>query len=145
VIVAAATLTACGSSAVTKRSYLARANAICASSLRQFRALAPASGAGLHTLAPYLNQVLPIIQAEGRQLSALRRPSGSGSDAALLDRFLAAQRREVSGYAALQHAAARADAQGVASAEAALRASPAPFLALSYGLRSCGTPASTAA
>ena len=54
-----------------------------------------------------------------------------------------AQAEVVAEYRRLAAAAKRGDAQGVASAEAKLQASPVAALAAQYGLHACGTPGGT--
>jgi len=146
-VAAAALLAGCGS--YTKRDLVAQANAICASTVRATRALAPPAFAGsstageLHALADYLARALPLLRSEARQLQALRQPTEGRRQAAALRRYVAAMAASVSGFAALQAAAARDDAAGVASAERALSADPVASLAAASGLKSCGNPGAT--
>lgn len=137
---------ACGSS-YTKQDFIARANGICTSALRQTRAIAPAAGTpqSNRALAAYLSQALPIAQSEADQLRALRLPPGTAAEKAALLRYFSALSAQVAAIKQLKSAAARGDAQGVAAAKAALSANPATSLAAKYGLRSCGTPGGTAA
>jgi hypothetical protein len=130
----------CGGTSYTKRDFIARADAICASAVRQARALAPQSG-----LAATAGAVLPVVESEAAQLRALRRPGGSAGDRAALDRYYAALGQAVQNYRDLAGAAKRGDTQGATTAEAALRANPISSLASSYGLRSCGAPGATSA
>jgi len=148
VLVVAAPLGGCGDT-ITKRDYVARADAICASAVRQTRVIPPPTLAGsqaqrLDALAQYFARVLPIAQSELAQLQALKRPSADATDRAVLQRFLATLRQTVGDYRALVTAAQRGDAQGVAAAVARLRASPLVALAARYGLGSCGAPGGTA-
>ena len=99
----------------------------------------------LTALADYLASVVPIVQSETTQLRALRRPTEDASARATLARYLGALAQAAGDYGELAAAARRGDAQGVASAEAALRASPVASLAASAGLRSCGIPGATVA
>jgi len=143
----AAMLAACGGS-YTKRDFIARADAICTSTLRETRSIAPpsfggAAGQQLGALAQYLETLVPVVQTEARQLRALQRPPGDARDRAALERYLGAVTQVAAQYEQLAGAAKRGDAQGVASAEAALRASPVASLAASYGLSSCGSAAGT--
>ncbi len=141
----AALLAGCGG-AYTKSDFIARADAICATAVRDTRSAAPqAAPQQLGALAQYLTAILPVVQSEVSQIRALKRPSEDGRDRATLSRYLEASAQELGYYRALAAAARRGDAQRVASAEAALRASPAASLAASYGLRSCGTPGATIA
>ena len=138
VLVAAAAIAGCGSS-YTKSDFIARADAICASSLRQTRSIAPSA------LGEYVAAVLPIVESEATQLRALKSPPQDARDQAALAKYFGALTQEVEDYRKLGAAAKRGDAQGVTDAEAALRASPATSLATAYGLRSCGTPGATSA
>jgi hypothetical protein len=127
---------------------VARADAICTGAVRQTRSIPPpaaaqAAGAQYTALASYLNGVVPVLESEASQLRALRRPPGSASDRALLERYFAALAQTVASYKSLATAARNGDEAGVASAEAALGSSPVYSLAESYGLRSCGTPGAT--
>jgi len=144
-----ALLAGCASS-YTKRDFVARADAICASAVRETRSIAPpsfthAAAQQLSALADYLAQVVPIVQSETTQLRALRRPTEDAPARATLARYLGALGQAAGEYGELAEAAKRGDAQGVASAEAALRASPAAALATSAGLHSCGIPGATLA
>jgi hypothetical protein len=143
----AALLAGCGSS-YTKRDFVASADAICASAVRQTRSIAPPSfttskAQQLSALAGYLAVVSPIVQSEVKQIRALQRPTGTARSSAALAGYVAALSQVAGDYGKLAAAARRGDAQGVASAEAALRASPVASLAAGYGLRSCGTPSAT--
>lgn len=134
----AALVAGCGG-AYSKSDFIARADAICASSLRQTRVIAPGTA-----LPTYLDELLAIVQSETAQLRALKRPPGSAHDRATLNGYFAALAQDVENYRALAAAAKRGDQQTVSSLEAALGASPSDSLAASYGLRSCSTPGSTA-
>jgi hypothetical protein len=140
-------LAACGSG-YTKRDFIARADAICASALRQARAIPPptltgsvASQAG--QLSIYLDKLLPIVQSEFTQLQAVRLPAQGARGRVTLERWFKALREDLGTFQVLAAAAKRGDAQGVTSAEAALRASQAGSLAQSYGLPACATPSAT--
>jgi len=134
-------LAGCGS--YTKKSFIASADAICASAVRQTRLIAPPSSQEVSALAPYLAKLTPILGSEARQIRALQQPSGTAAERAALTRFLAALTQFVSDFKALTTAAQTGSRSAVASAEAALRVSPLDALAASYGLRSCGTPGAT--
>jgi hypothetical protein len=141
-----ALLAGCGS--YTKADFTASANAICAGAVRETRTVAPPSFASgstqrLSALATYLARVLPIVRSEAKQLRALKRPAGKPRARSALERYLRALPQTVADYAALAAAAKEGSSQGVASAEAALRASRAPSLAAAYGLRSCASPGAT--
>jgi hypothetical protein len=133
----------------TKRDFIARADAICASTVRQLRSIpAPSFGqsaTGHDALAGYLAAALPLVQSESRQLHALPRPPQKAADRSVLTSWLGAVAQVVEDYRQFEAAAQRGDAQRVASAEAALRASPVASLAASYGLSSCATPGATIA
>jgi hypothetical protein len=138
----AALLAGCGSK-YTKSDFAARADGICTNAINEIRSLTPptaASGQELRALSQYLGKLLPIVQSEANQIRALRRPD---ADQATLERYLSAQADVVAEYRRLAAAAKRGDAQGVASAEATLQASPVATLAAQYGLRDCGTPGGT--
>jgi hypothetical protein len=148
-LIVGALLAGCGSS-YTKHDFIASADAICASTVRQTRAIAPPSFTGsksqqLKPVAAYLAAVLPLVQAEASRLRALRRPTGNARDRADLERYLRALAQAVGDYRDLAAAARRSDPQGVARAEADLRRIPVAALAATYGLRSCGTPGATVA
>ena len=148
VLALSALLAGCGSASYTKRDFVARANAICASTLQDTRAIAPPSFSHsprqqLSALAGYLANVLPHVQSEADQLRALRRPPQDAHDRAALARYLAALAGAVVDFRELAAAAKRGDEQGVASAETALRSSPVASLAASYGLASCAAPGPT--
>ena len=130
---------ACGGSSYTKRDFIVRADAICASALRQSRSITPGTA-----LATYLAAYIPVLQAEESQLRGLKRPPGSQRDRATLEQYYAALSQTVAEYRQLAAAVKSGDDQGVTNAEAALGSSPVYSLATSYGLSSCGTPGSTA-
>jgi hypothetical protein len=146
----AALAAGCGAT-YTKQDFIARADAICASALRQTRAITPppeldVARGQMSELSDYLGAVVPIARSEATSLLALRRPSKDDAhDRATLSSYLSAVSQQVSDYDQLASAAMRGDPAGVASAEAQLRASPAASLAASYGLHECDTPGSTAA
>ena len=137
----------CGGSGNSKSDFVARADAICTSTLRQTRAVVPPASTSQPggAQAAYLAEVVPLVQSEADQLRALKRPSGNAHDSATLTAYFTALGEVVAAYRQLEAAARRGDAQTVAGVEATLRASPVAELAASYGLRSCGTPASTSA
>lgn len=146
VVTLAGVLAGCGS--YTKSDFIAGADAICASTTRQTRTVAPPNfghtqAEELSGLGAYLERVVPIAQSEVAKLRALRNPSQSSSDHAVLERYLTALGQAVADYRALAVAALRGDTSAAASAEAALRASPVTALAASYGLRSCSAPGAT--
>ena len=137
----------CGGSSYTKSDFVARANAICTSTLRQTRALAPPASTSQQGIAfaAYLGQLVPLVQSEADQLRALKRPHDSARDSATLTSYYAALGQLVANYRQLEAAARRGDTQTVTDVEATLRASPIAALAASYGLQSCATPGSTSA
>lgn len=129
---------ACGGGSYTKRDFVVRADAICASELRQARSI----GSG-KALSAYLAAYVPVLQAEESQLEALRRPPGPARDRAALERYFTALSQAVAEYRQLAASVKTGDNQGVANAEAVLGASRVYSLATAYGLGSCGTPSST--
>ena len=125
----------CGNT-VTKQDVIKRADAICASTLREVRALtSPALN------APYLDHLAALIGAEAAQLEKLPRPA---RDRALLDQYLAAVARVAAGYRALAAVSKQGDNGRVAAALAALRVNPAPALATRYGMSVCAGTSGTA-
>jgi hypothetical protein len=143
----AALVAGCGSGAYTKSDFVARANAICTSTLRKTRALPPPASTSQPGGAPaaYLGQLVPLVQSEANQLRALKRPSDNARDSATLTAYYTALEQVVENYQQLEAAARRGDTQTMTEVEATLRGSPVATLAASYGLRSCGTPGSTSA
>jgi hypothetical protein len=141
----AASLAGCGGSGYTRSDFIARADGICTSTLRQTRALVPPASTSQPGGAPaaYLAEVVPLVQSEADQLRALKRPSDNAHDRATLSAYFTALGEVAAAYRQLVAAARRGDAQTVADVEATLRASPVAGLAASYGLRSCGAPGST--
>jgi hypothetical protein len=144
--IVAGTLGGCGSSGESKSDFVARANAICETAVRDVRnvTLPSASGGGtsLSALARYLHTVTPVVEGEVTQLRALPRPA---ADRALLDRYLNALASSAAQYRVLDGAARLADRAALAGAIGALRASPAAQLAARYGLAECAGSAGTAA
>jgi hypothetical protein len=127
----------CGSTVETKQDYIARANAICASTTRAIRNVAPAGASGgvsLPALGRYLDTVTPLVDSEVKQLRVLPRPA---ADRKLLERYLAAAAAEAAGYRGLAAAARSGNHAAVTAATAALQASPATTLAGQYGLSAC--------
>jgi hypothetical protein len=146
-VLAVATLTmalaGCGS--YTKHDFITSADAICASAVRQTRAVPPPSSQQVSAVAPYLRTVSPILESEERQIRTLQHPAQSPRDRAALEHYLAALHQFVADFEQFAAAAAAGNAQELASAEAGLRSSPLDALATGYGLRSCGTPGATVA
>jgi hypothetical protein len=143
----AGVLSACGST-YSKRDFAHRADAICASELRDLRALAPPNfgGPALHVrraLAAYSASVLRIVQSEASQLRALPRPSESSHETAVLHGYLRALDRAVADYRRLAGAQLAGNTAATSAAEAALAADPVGRLAASYGLGSCSSPGAT--
>lgn len=137
-------LAGCGSSAETKQDYTARANAICATAIRNVRNVATPSATGdvsLPALARYLRAVTPIVESELKQLRALPKPA---ADRALLDRYLAALAAAASQYKALASAAMAGDHGSMNAATAALQSNQDASLAARYGLTSCTGATGTA-
>jgi hypothetical protein len=138
-LTATAILAGCGGS-YTKKDFLARANAICASAVRQARSIPPGG-----PLAGYVATVLPIVQSEASQLRGLKRPPVGARERAQLDQYFGALTQVVDNYRQLASAAKQGDRQAVTAAEAELRASPVTALATANGLHACGTPGATVA
>jgi len=141
----AAPLTGCGGSSYTKSDFVARADGICSSTLRQTRALSPPTATSGAAVSAYLGKLVPLVQSEADQLRALKRPADTARDQATLTAYFAALGQVVDAYRRLQAAAARGDDQTMADVEATLNANPVASLAASYGLKACGTPGSTSA
>lgn len=144
----AALLAGCGS--YTKRDFIARADAICANTVRDTRAIPPPASSTnatqeLRYLGAYLGHVVPILQSETKQIHALKRPPESARERDALSRYLSALAQSVASYEQLYAAAKAGDPRAAASAEAALRTSPVGSLAASYGLDTCATPGATVA
>ena len=133
----------CGSQPVTKQDVVARANAICASALRQVRAIPPPSSTSGSPLAlgPYVRQVASIVQREAAQIAALPKPV---HQRALLERFMGAVKADAAHYQALATAARSGDGAAEAQALAGLRASQSAQLASRYGLGQCAGSGTTA-
>jgi hypothetical protein len=144
--IVAGTVGGCGSSGESKSDFVARANSICETAVRDVRdvTLASASGGGtsLPALSRYLHTVTPVVEGEVRQLRALPRPT---ADRALLDRYLSALASSAAQYRVLDDAAQHRDRAALAAAIGALRASLAAQLAARYGLAECAGSAGTAA
>ncbi len=140
----------CGGGGAHTGNFVAGADAICASTLRSIRSVAPPSVTTgerqrLSALARYVAEVVPIVQSEADQLRALRRSLQRAHDRTALASYLAALNQTIGDYRTLATAARANDAQGVASAQAALAGSPVASLASRYGLRSCGVAGATVA
>jgi hypothetical protein len=101
----AAVLAGCGGG-YTKSDFVARADAICASALRQTRSIPPGADLG-----GYLAAVLAVVQSEATQLRALRRPPDTAGDRATLEQYFAALGQTVSDYRQLAAAAQNGDQQ----------------------------------
>jgi hypothetical protein len=145
--IVAGTLAGCGSSVESRSDFVARANAVCETAVRDVRdvTLPAASGRGgtsLSALSRYLQTVTPVVQGEVKQLRALPRPA---ADRALLDQYLNALASSAAQYRVLDDAARHRDRAALAGAIGALRASPAAQLAARYGLAECAGSAGTAA
>ena len=145
---AAMLVAGCGS--YTKKDFTAQANAICAHTLQELRALpAPAAAGGdrarLVALGGYLGRAAPLIEGEATKLAKLQRPDGSKAQRALLASYLAAEQTTAADYATLARAAASGNAAAVSAAGARLRSSTASGLAAQYGLPDCASPGATIA
>jgi hypothetical protein len=133
------TVAGCGGHTATKRDVIARANAICAGTLRDVRAVPPPT-TGTSGLSAYLRKVAPIVEKEGAATRALPRPA---QDRAVLNRYIAAVTAADADYKALAAAAASHDAGAISQALASLHDNPATTLAVQYGLGQCAAAAGT--
>jgi hypothetical protein len=138
-LASAALLAGCGGA--TKKDVIARANAICATSQRDTRAVAPPAGSSLSAFASYLQHVLPLIDRAASQIRALPRPK----PAALLDRWIASVQLSDADFHALENAARMGNREAFETALAALRSSRNTTLAASYGMRICAASGGTVA
>jgi len=134
-------LAGCGS--YSKHDFVSSANAICASTVRQLRAVPPPTSGSTHDLGAYLAQELPIVQSENRQIHALRHPSQSKQQQALLTGYLSTLSAYASDFEQFAKAAAGGDRATLADAESSLRNSPVAARAASYGLSSCASAGAT--
>ena len=102
-------VSACGGGGYTKTDFVARADAICTSTLRQTRALTPPASTSQPggALAAYLGQLVPLVQSEAHQLRALKRPR-QGSGLRHADAYFAALAQIVANYRQLEAAAGAA-------------------------------------
>ena len=116
---------------------IARADAICSSTLSQIRAVAPPTGV---SAATYLRKVAPIVDKEAAQIAKLPRPAARK---ATLDQFVAAVQTADHAYRQATAAAGRGNSSGVATALSTLRTSRAPLLARRYGLTACAGSSAT--
>jgi hypothetical protein len=138
----AAVLSACGSSAPSKKAFITKADAICARGDTQTRAvpLPPTSGltkAQVYAkLGSYIDEVVPVAQNVVGQIKALDQPS---DNQALLHRYYAALDDGIAKLRALSAAAKHADTRALESAIAALRSSQSAQLARQYGFKDCAT------
>jgi hypothetical protein len=149
VFTVAVILGGCGSK-YTRADFRARANAICATAVRQARSLTPPVLAGareeqMKSLSAYMSQLVPVVETESTQLLKLKTPPGTAREQTALKRYLATVSQVAAQYRQLEVSARHGDREGVASALAALRASPVTTLAVANGLRSCGNPSGTVA
>jgi hypothetical protein len=133
---------------IDHRQYVQRADAICTFTLRSVRSLTPPELAGAASardasLAVYLDQLLPLLRRELRQLRALPHPSQRAAQTRAQDRYLASLSHSVGQFASFATAARAGDGNVVNMLEAELAADPAPRLAAAYGLSACSSSAAT--
>ncbi len=142
---AAAVLAGCGST-YTKQDFVAQADGICASALRELRSVAAQSQptAGSAQQAAYFASVARVVKSEAAELHALPRPHDDAGDGATRRSYVDSVAQVAAEFSALAAAARTGDAGGLAAAEAALRASPVDSLAARYGLHDCATAGTTA-
>ena len=102
-----ALLGGCGGGGNTKSDFIARADGICTSTLRQTRALVPPASTSQPggAQAAYLAEVVALVQSEADQLRALKRPSGDAQDRAALSAYFTALGEVVAAYRQLEAAA----------------------------------------
>ena len=127
----------CGSPPPPQASYAARAQAVCASALRQARDLT-SSGPPAGTAAPgsgYAGRLVWILTGE---LAALRRLPPPPAARAAIERYLTALGRARDELAVLARPGAAAGNAAAPAAAAALRALPVAALARAAGLPACG-------
>ena len=146
VIMAAVVLSACGSSAPSKASFIAKADAICASGDAQIKAVPtpPLTGtqsSKLAALGRYVERVVPVARGVITRLKALAQPT---QDRALLQQYLNALDVAAAHLDALGAAASTGSAAAVAARAGALRADHPDTFALRYGLKVCGESQSAA-
>ena len=138
-------LAGCG--AYTKRDFVAQANAICASAVRQARAVIPrqTSGSTVGTAAVdrYLLRADAILESEARGLRSLRRPAQTEGQRGELRAYLDALTLVVADYGQLAAAARRRDGKAINRLESALQATGLDALAARYGLNACALPSGT--
>lgn len=132
-----------GSKKVTKGDFVARADAVCATTQAQVRSLPTGSGS-LAGTAKYFRSSAALLHTQAVQLRAIPRPKQAAANAKVLEQFLTATSQSAAIYRRIATAAANGDQGALTSAEAALGANPAPRLAARYGLRVCGTSSVTA-
>jgi hypothetical protein len=137
-LASAALMAGCG--AATKSDVIARGNAICESTLRDIRAVAPPAGASIASVGAYYDRVVPIFDREATQAAKLPRPALHRE---LLNRWIGDVEVEAGEYRALARAARLRDQAALATAAAALRLNSAPIDAAAYGLRNCATSPGT--
>jgi hypothetical protein len=138
VVAVALVLAGCGSA--SKKDVIARADAICAGTQRDLRALTPPTGSSLSALASYFGQVVLITDNEATQVHKLPRPK---QDLAALDRWIQSVQLAAGDFRALASAAKLADRQAFDTALAALRTSDETGLAERYGARVCAASSGT--
>ena len=129
----------CGSSAPSKASYVAKANAICDTYNAKAKAIKqPAEGATLSATADFINQTATLGGEETDKLKALKTPKGDGGTVTALYDRQAAQITEIRSVA---KQVASGDTDG---ARAAITKGQTLGESLdkdfdSYGLTSCGS------
>jgi hypothetical protein len=140
IFLCAATLSACGSSGTsttaTRAEFVARANAICASSEKKASQLkAPTSAANL---LPFAEQARSIVDELLTQLEGVTPPSGSR---AAYGRFLATAGRETQEIGRLVTALHSHDVNGAKAALGALNSNASNAEAKALGLTECARTA----
>jgi hypothetical protein len=129
----------CGST-VTKKDVVARADGICADTLREVRAVPAPVSQSVAALSAYYARVAPIVESEATAVEKLPRPR---QDQRVLNRWISSVDLFAAEYRAIANAARLGDRQAIATAQAAVRTNDAPALAAGYGLRVCTGAAGT--
>ena len=137
--VTAVVATGCGSSGPSKASYVAKANAICATYNAKGKAIPqPNSAGGVKAAAGYLDQVVGVMSDETGKLKALKTPKGDGQKLASI---YSQQQAQVTKLKAAVTQLNSGNASAASSAIDQLTSgNPAVDSAFdSYGLTTCGS------
>jgi hypothetical protein len=135
-------LSACGSSAPSKKDFISRADAICARGDSQSKAVPVPQTTGLTRaqvyakLGSYIDEVVPVAEKVVGQIKALEQPS---DNQALLHRYYASLDDGIAKLHALSAAAKQANTPALQSVVTALKTSESAQLARQYGFKTCAT------